>query len=272
MPLEPVFAKESRWGTIGRILMIAASPLLLCMPCWMGCLVPGWGDDGEGPQDTIRQTISSPDGRLKDVVFTENPGWSNDDPSTEVSILRESDSLPTSDWQGNAFGCSHGNAPLASENDGPIVSVAWTGPKSVLVTYDDRSKVTHRSESVPIGHHLIIHDDVSLSYATNEPVPTKKSAYAGKWSGRCSWEGKIGRIGFSVAQFGDLFGLTLNDVLMNRGETILRMGDDGNEPASKTRLRLEGGHMRGILIANDGMAYSVDVHRSGPTPWVAPSS
>ena len=98
--------------------------------------------------------IPSPDARYDAVVFQRDCGATTGF-STQVSILRSRDSLP-SDSSGNVFvaDTDHGKAP-AGPGGGPSVDVRWTSPDSLEIRRDPRTRVFRtldRLGSVHVTH------------------------------------------------------------------------------------------------------------------------
>src|SRR5512132_2629104 len=89
----------------------------------------------------------SPDGRMTAIVFERDCGATTDF-STQVSILAADDPLVTaptllrSTKSGNVFvaDTDDGTAP-AGAGGGPVVEVAWLGPKRVRIAHDARARV-----------------------------------------------------------------------------------------------------------------------------------
>jgi len=92
------------------------------------------------------QTITSPDGKHKAIVFQRDCGATTGF-STQVSLLRFSDRLPKS--AGNTFiaDTDHGKAP-AGPGGGPDVNAQWTSGNELVVKYDKRARVFRFEESV----------------------------------------------------------------------------------------------------------------------------
>ncbi len=265
-----VFAEESRGSARLKTLKILAIPagcffLVAAIPLLMVMVAFGFG--GDGPTNKVISAAVSPDGRLQAVIFTQT-GYDGPFYNTEVSVIGAKQELPNDD--GNVFVCSQGSAPRGSAETGPVVSVAWIGPRQLLVTYDDRSKVDLSRGSVRTGKGLFGREQVSISYGRNEPEPSQRSPFAGTWKGRCSWEGRMGTISFSVAQFGEVFDLKIDGAPHLGAETYFVLDDSGRDGLGKTRLVVHGNRIKGILLDNGGMAYSINVTRNGPTRWVAP--
>ena len=97
--------------------------------------------------------IPSPDTRYDAVVFQRDCGATTGF-STEVSVLRSRDSLP-SDSGGNVFvaDTDHGKAP-AGPGGGPGVDVRWISPDTLEIRRDPRTRVFRTATNLG-GVHVI---------------------------------------------------------------------------------------------------------------------
>jgi hypothetical protein len=81
--------------------------------------------------NTVLKSLSSPDGKLKAVVFERDCGATTGF-STQLSVLGAGDPLPND--EGNIFiaDTDHGAAP-AGPGGGPAINVLWEGPRKLLI-------------------------------------------------------------------------------------------------------------------------------------------
>ncbi len=86
----------------------------------------------------IVRELPSPDQKSKAVLFTQNCGVTTDYTS-QVSILSRGEAFSA---DGNAFiaDSNHGAAETIPQG-GPVVSMTWTAPDALLVTYANQSRV-----------------------------------------------------------------------------------------------------------------------------------
>ena len=90
----------------------------------------------------IRREVSSPNGKMKAVVFQRDCGATVGF-NTQVSVLPSRAKLP--DDGGNVFVAARGHGNGTS---GPYVSVSWTNDGELLVTYDKDARVFRNESSV----------------------------------------------------------------------------------------------------------------------------
>ena len=92
-----------------------------------------------GCSNDVLKDAPSPDGKHKAIVFQRDCGATTGF-STQVSVLRASQSLGSS--SGNIFvaDTNHGAAPHGP-GGGPAVRVTWTGPGSMTVSHHSAARV-----------------------------------------------------------------------------------------------------------------------------------
>src|SRR5258708_5279519 len=89
--------------------------------------------------NTVVQTVPSPDGQLKVIIFERDCGATTGF-STQVSILRSSDKLPNE--AGNLLIIDHSHsATPGGLGGGPGAAVVWSGRRQLLIKYDPWARV-----------------------------------------------------------------------------------------------------------------------------------
>lgn len=124
---------------VQHILWLALCCVLL--PLLSGCGVCG---------NTISQTVLSPDGQLKAVVFQRECGATTGF-STQISVLAADETLP--DWGGNVF----------VENKGDPIKVVWQGNRRLVIRHKPIPFTSKKQLSVDIS--LVHSETVTIDYA-----------------------------------------------------------------------------------------------------------
>jgi len=101
--------------------------------------------DSPACQNTPIQTVHSPDGELKAVLFSRDCGATTGF-SSQVSILRAGDDLPNDG--GNVFIADLPQGETATPWGGPQVDLAWRAPKTVELRYDRTARVFKKLETI----------------------------------------------------------------------------------------------------------------------------
>ena len=117
---------------------------LLTTVALSACFIFSCGFDMCGNEEL--QTITSPDGKHKAVVFQRDCGATTGF-STQISLLRANERLAKA--PGNAFiaDTDHGKAP-AGPGGGPEVNPQWASENELVVRYDKRARVFEFKQSV----------------------------------------------------------------------------------------------------------------------------
>lgn len=97
----------------------------------------------------ITQTIASPDGKVKAVIFTRDCGATTGF-STQVFVLPAGNSLPNE--SGNAF----------AEREGSKVDVAWTTNRELRIRHTTATDWTTKRITVATG--LFLKETVTVTY------------------------------------------------------------------------------------------------------------
>jgi hypothetical protein len=132
------------------------SPISICliaifnMGLFHGCVSIFDGDPCDNKE---LQTVNSPNGQHKAIVFQRSCGATTGF-STQISLLKTNKQLPKEG--GNIFmaDTNHGKAP-AGDGGGPAVTIQWLGEQTLSVKYDKRSRVFRCGQSM---------DGVSILY------------------------------------------------------------------------------------------------------------
>lgn len=110
---------------------LALIPALLCVVFAASC-------DSPCENATISEAVS-PDGSLKAVVFERDCGATTGF-STQVSLLKASDSLP--DSSGNLFDADDDHGKAASgPGGGPKVQLQWESNTRLRISFDPKARV-----------------------------------------------------------------------------------------------------------------------------------
>ena len=96
-------------------------------------------------RNTPIQTVVSPDGALKAVLFTRDCGATTG-LSSQVSIIGGTDDLP--DEPGNTFVADLPQGETAAPWGGPHVEVAWRAPKSLALHYERTARIFKQLETI----------------------------------------------------------------------------------------------------------------------------
>jgi hypothetical protein len=122
-----------------KIRTLVIITFILSMGSMVGC-----GLDPCGNEEL--ETVASPDGKRKAVVFQRDCGATTGF-STQISLVQANDNLPKE--AGNTFiaDTDHGQAP-GGPGGGPKVNLQWTGERELTVKYDRRARVFRSEQSV----------------------------------------------------------------------------------------------------------------------------
>ena len=142
------------------VLAIVAVPVVLVG----GCLaLVDRAFDGMCANDEI-QTIASPDGTLKAVVFSRGCGATTGS-STQVSVLSANASLPNRG--GNVFVADTGSGAAPSgPGGGPPLRVVWNGPHALTIQHPPKARVFSSPGSLAVRRSLFASENISVRYSS----------------------------------------------------------------------------------------------------------
>lgn len=103
--------------------------------------------------NTETQTVVSPDGQIKAVVFERDCGATTGF-STQVSILRANQTLPD----------DGGNVLVTDASEASTVHVVWTGARTLQIQYPTQATVFHQATAAEVSLGLFRRERVSVRY------------------------------------------------------------------------------------------------------------
>lgn len=103
--------------------------------------------------NTEAQTVVSPDGQLKAVVFERDCGATTGF-STQVSVLRANQTLPD----------DGGNVLVTDASEASTVHVVWTGARTLQIQYPTQATVFHRATAAKVSLGLFRSTAVVIQY------------------------------------------------------------------------------------------------------------
>ena len=120
----------------------------------------------------IKQTVVSPDGKLKAVVFDRGCGATTGS-STQISVLGAGAFLPNDG--GNLFIADAARNKSVPVNawGGPRVRVQWSGPRTVRVAYPKPARVFLQNAKTDVSTGFFHNETVTAAFEA-ETGPVKK--------------------------------------------------------------------------------------------------
>ena len=120
-----------------------------------------WVMNDSGCANTVVQSVPSPDGHLKAVVFVQDCSGLDGD-TTQVCVIKAEQKQPHS--ASDVFLADVGGAPMEQANNIPI-RVSWSGRRELRIEYHGRAEVQRQSRYLWIGSGFLRGELVRVQYA-----------------------------------------------------------------------------------------------------------